>query len=106
MYFSSTKFFFFSVIVAATAPFLGLVISLVGAFNISALAIIFPAVADFCVNWDGGKGGFCLVLRDAFLVLFGILGMISGSYASLYGIVFKIQEQSTEIKRHFHYVFD
>lgn len=94
-------------VVAAAIPFLGLVISLVGALCISALAIVFPAVADFCVNWEEGKGGACLAIRDLLIVLFGILGLVAGSYVSLYGIVFKLHETTTlDLKRHFYYAFD
>lgn len=94
------------VIIASAAPFLGLVISLVGALNISALAIVFPALADICVNWEDGKGGVLLVIKNVLIMLFGILGLLAGTYASLYGIIFKIQEQNKQVGRHLRYVFE
>lgn len=88
--------YFVTVLVAATAPFLGLVIALVGALCVSALAIVFPALADMCVNWEDEKRGACLIIRNVFIILFGFVGLISGTYASLYGIVFESTKPGKE----------
>lgn len=91
--------------VASTAPFLGLIISLIGALCISVLAIIFPAIVDLCVNWDEEKGGVLLIIKDLMLVLFGLFGLLSGTYASLYGIIFKLQNDNDNIKQRLVEIF-
>lgn len=84
------------VVMGTAAPFLGLVISLLGALCVSALAIIFPAMADVCVNWEDRKGGACLVIRNVMIILFGIGGLIAGTYASVHGIIIESMKDSED----------
>lgn len=74
-------------------PFLGLIISFVGAFAISALAIVFPAIADLCVNWEDGKGSKWVLFKDVLIMLFGAVGLIAGTYVSIYEIVLEYRSK-------------
>lgn len=72
---------------AAAIPNLGAVISLVGAFSSSALALIFPPIIDTVVFWEDciGKKKWILV-KNIFIVLIGLAGFTFGTYASLMNI--------------------
>lgn len=81
----------FSVVLAATVPLLGLFISLVGAFCLSALGLAFPALMEICVMWPNKLGPAKIVLwRNIILVVFGIVGLLAGSYSSLSEIVIQL----------------
>lgn len=81
----------FLVILAATVPLLGLFISLVGAFCLSALGLAFPALMEICVMWPDKMGPARIVLwRNLILVIFGVVGLLAGSYSSLSEIVIQL----------------
>lgn len=85
------KTYFFLVILAATVPLLGLFISLVGAFCLSALGLAFPALMEICVMWPDKMGPAKIVLwRNLILVIFGVVGLLAGSYSSLSEIVIQL----------------
>ncbi|XP_012267231.2 proton-coupled amino acid transporter-like protein CG1139 [Athalia rosae] len=74
-------------IFAIAIPRLGLFISLFGAFCLSALGIAFPAIIEICVMWpDTGTANFYLI-KNVLLILFGIVGLLVGTYVSLNDIV-------------------
>lgn len=79
----------FAVLLAVAIPNLDLFISLIGALCLSALGIAFPAIIQQCTYWYHCKGlSFAIMtLRNVLLVVFGILGLIVGTYVSLKGIV-------------------
>ncbi|XP_022900024.1 proton-coupled amino acid transporter-like protein pathetic [Onthophagus taurus] len=76
--------------VAIAVPNLGGFISLVGAVCLSTLGLIFPAVIDLVTFYeDPGLGKYNWRLwKNTFLIVFGLIGFITGSYVSL-GEIFK-----------------
>lgn len=75
---------------AIAIPNLGPFISLAGAVCLSFLGLIFPAVIETVTYWDrpNGLGRFNWVLwKNMFLVMFGILGFLSGAYVSILDII-------------------
>lgn len=79
---------FITFALAIAIPNLGAVISLVGAFSSSALALIFPPLIEIITFWPGklGKNNWIL-WKDIAIVLFGFVGFIVGSYVSLLNIL-------------------
>ncbi|KAL0852335.1 hypothetical protein ABMA28_000538 [Loxostege sticticalis] len=79
-----------TVCIAIAIPNLGPFISLVGAVCLSFLGLIFPAVIETVTYWDrpNGLGRFNWVLwKNLFLISFGILGFLTGSYVSVLDII-------------------
>lgn len=68
---------------SALVPHLDLLISLIGAFASSFLALIFPAVLEIA-TFNCGK---VTLAKDWFIVLMGFVGFVTGTYASLVEIV-------------------
>jgi solute carrier family 36 (proton-coupled amino acid transporter) len=69
---------------AALIPNLSGIISLVGAFSSSALALIFPPFIEIVTFWPGKLGKYDWKLwKDIFIMIFGITGFVFGTYASL-----------------------
>lgn len=73
-----------------TIPLLGLVISLVGAFCLSALAYIFPAIMEMCVTWPNTS--VPTLCKDIFLLIFGIVGLVVGSGTAIYEMVLAMRK--------------
>lgn len=80
------NFFFFAVGIACAFPKLGPFISLVGAVCLSTLGLMFPAIIETITYWDEpGMGRLNWRLcKNVFLVTFGILGFVTGTWSSLY----------------------
>lgn len=79
-----------TLVIAIVNPHLGPFISLVGAVCLSFLGLIFPAVIETVTYWDrpNGLGRFRWVLwKNVFLICFGILGFLTGSYVSIIDII-------------------
>lgn len=79
-------------IVAGAVPKLDLFISLVGAFSSSCLALIFPPLFHLLVFWEDREDMSqrqigLWISKNAFISLFGILGFITGTYASVGQII-------------------
>ncbi|XP_025831950.1 proton-coupled amino acid transporter-like protein pathetic isoform X2 [Agrilus planipennis] len=73
---------------AAAIPNLGAVISLVGAFSSSALALIFPPLLEILTFWPDRLGKYKWIFwKDFFIAVFGFLGFILGSYVSVLNII-------------------
>lgn len=73
---------------AAAIPNLGAVISLVGAFSSSALALIFPPLIEIITFWPDRLGKYSWMLwKDVAIMLFGIAGFVVGSYVSIQNIL-------------------
>jgi proton-coupled amino acid transporter len=69
-------------------PNLGAVISLVGAVSSSTLALIFPPVIEIITFWHKGFGKYSWILwKDIFIMIFGLLGFVFGSYVSIWNII-------------------
>ncbi|VVC34124.1 Hypothetical protein CINCED_3A014349 [Cinara cedri] len=74
---------------AAAIPNLSAVISLVGSFSSSALALIFPPIIELMTFWDqcSGKEFVLMFIKDIVIVIIGFLGFGFGSYVSLWNII-------------------
>ena len=76
------------VLFAAAIPRLGLFISLFGAFCLSILGLAFPAIMELCVLWPDQLGpGNWILWKDVALVVFAIIGLVSGTYTSMRDII-------------------
>ncbi|XP_057655061.1 proton-coupled amino acid transporter-like protein pathetic [Diorhabda carinulata] len=79
---------FFTFIIAIAIPNLGAVISLVGAFSSSALALIFPPFVEIITFWPDCLGrNKWMLWKDISIILFGFIGFVVGSYTSLLNIL-------------------
>ncbi|XP_077301655.1 proton-coupled amino acid transporter-like protein acs [Arctopsyche grandis] len=75
-------------ILAIAIPRLSLFISLFGALCLSAMGIAFPAIMELCVAWPDKFGPYkWLLIKDVLLILFGLIGLVAGTYTSLVDIV-------------------
>ncbi|XP_057662150.1 proton-coupled amino acid transporter-like protein CG1139 isoform X1 [Diorhabda carinulata] len=75
-------------ILGITVPLLGLFISLVGAFCLSALGIAFPAIIEIAAYWPDRLGrGRWILWKDIALIIIGVVGLVAGSYSCIYEIV-------------------
>lgn len=73
---------------AAAIPNLGGVISLVGAFSSSALALIFPPIIEIITLWpDKYALSTWMLWKDVGIILFGVLGFVVGSYVSILNLL-------------------
>lgn len=70
---------------AAAVPDLGPFISLIGAVCLSTLGLMFPSVIEIVVYWsEPGLGRFYWRLwKNLLLILFGIVGFVTGTFVSL-----------------------
>ncbi|XP_037904186.1 proton-coupled amino acid transporter-like protein CG1139 isoform X3 [Hermetia illucens] len=74
----------FTFILAAIIPNIGAIISLVGAVSSSALALIAPPIIEIMTFYPCGWGRYNWVLwKDICILLFGLLGFVFGTYASV-----------------------
>ncbi|KAF5287223.1 hypothetical protein FQA39_LY16000 [Lamprigera yunnana] len=74
---------------ATAIPNLGAVISLVGAFSSSALALIFPPIIEIITFWPNEMGKYSWMLwKNIFIILFGFVGFIFGSYVSFLNVLY------------------
>ncbi|XP_030746004.1 proton-coupled amino acid transporter-like protein CG1139 isoform X2 [Sitophilus oryzae] len=78
-------------VLAMTVPLLGLFISLVGSFCLSALGIAFPAIIELCANWPENSNPKTLLFwKDMLLIVIGVVGLSAGSYSAIYAIAQKL----------------
>ena len=91
----------FAVTLAITVPRLALFISLFGALCLSALGIAFPAIIEICVLWPNRDFGPCMIMfiKNIFLIVFGLLGLVIGTYVSIVEIVRSFKWSSRAIFR-------
>lgn len=73
------------VAVAIAVPNLGPIISLVGALCFSTLGLLVPAVIESVTYWEYGLGW--RLWKNIFVILFALLALITGSYASILEII-------------------
>lgn len=80
---------FSSVSLAVAVPKLDLFISLVGAFCLSVVGMALPAFIDCLTYWNyySGFGFGLMVFKNTLLVLFGVFGLVVGTYTSLKTII-------------------
>ncbi|XP_050442267.1 proton-coupled amino acid transporter-like protein CG1139 isoform X2 [Adelges cooleyi] len=73
---------------AAAIPNLSAIISLVGSFSSSALALIFPPIIELMTFWEqtSGKEFTLMFIKDVSIIIIGLLGFGFGSYTSFWNI--------------------
>lgn len=78
-----------TVVLAIIIPNLGGFISLVGAVCLSMLGLIFPAVIELVTFYENpGLGRYNWRLwKNMFLVVFGLVGFVTGTYVSIQEIM-------------------
>ncbi|GFS96313.1 hypothetical protein NPIL_248052 [Nephila pilipes] len=88
--FLRTFLVFITFLMAIAIPNLDLLISLVGALASSSLALIFPPIIELCTVWNSNiskKKLRILIVKDVFIMVFGIFGSIIGTYTVIREIV-------------------
>lgn len=86
----------FTVVIAALVPNLGPIISLVGAISSSTLALIFPPIIEIITFCPDRLGRYRWILwKDIAIMIFGVLGFIFGSYASIMALLNPQPQAST-----------
>merc|ERR1712141_291217 len=72
---------------AATVPWLDLVVALLGAVNMSTLSIMAPAIIDTASNWSNlGKFNWILI-KNIVIFIVGFIGCVLGTYVALLDII-------------------
>lgn len=86
--------FFILVIVAIACPNLGPVISLVGALCLSFLGLILPSCIDLVTCWEepGLGRGYWRLWKNLAIIMFGILGLVTGVYSSVLDIIVQFNQ--------------
>ncbi|CAH1970311.1 unnamed protein product [Acanthoscelides obtectus] len=85
-----TSLVILTVVMAILIPNLGGFIGLVGAVCLSMLGMIFPSIIDLVTFYeDPGLGKYNWRLwRNGFLICFGLLGFVTGTYVSINEIIY------------------
>lgn len=87
-YVTRTILVFITFVFAIAIPNLGAVISLVGAFSSSALALIFPPFIEIITFWSEKQGLSKWILwKDILIIVFGFVGFAVGTYCSFMNIL-------------------
>lgn len=80
--------FLFQVAIAIAIPNILPLIGFIGAFCFSVLGIIAPAIIDMACFMDSGvKSNSWLKIKTAFLVILGLVILVSGSYYAILDII-------------------
>ncbi|XP_034255048.1 proton-coupled amino acid transporter-like protein CG1139 isoform X2 [Thrips palmi] len=76
-------------IFAVAVPNLGPIISLVGALSLSVVGIMLPALIQLSTFWyqTHGLAFKWLLTKNALLAVFAVIGLVSGTYASIVDII-------------------
>ncbi|GAB0092794.1 proton-coupled amino acid transporter-like protein CG1139 [Sergentomyia squamirostris] len=73
-----------TVLLAIAIPKLSFIISFFGAFCLSMLGITFPAIMEICIHYQDFDGrNYWNLILNIFLIIFGIMGFIAGSYVAI-----------------------
>ncbi|TMW44586.1 hypothetical protein DOY81_010334 [Sarcophaga bullata] len=93
-----------TIMMAYISPDISIVLPLVGSFCLTILGFVFPALMDLCVKYKDGYGRYYYVLvRDVFLISFGLLTSIIGSWVVSHNIRMKYgkkEEPSEKYRRY------
>ncbi|XP_078326492.1 neutral amino acid uniporter 4-like isoform X2 [Crassostrea virginica] len=74
--------------IAMVIPHLDLLIALIGALASSSLALIFPPIIELLtLSADDQRPSIVIILKDLAIMLLGLLGCITGTYAAIQGII-------------------
>jgi len=79
---------------AATVPWLDLLVSLLGAVKMSTLSLMAPALIDSAAHWNSDSGALFIYrsIKNCVVFLIGFLACIVGTYISTMEIVHNFQE--------------
>merc|ERR1712018_464006 len=72
---------------AATVPWLELVVALLGAVKMSTLSLMAPAIIDTASNWSNLGRFRWILVKNVIIFLVGFVGCIMGTYVALHDIV-------------------
>lgn len=88
-YFLENYTLLFIVLLAVAIPNLELFISLFGALCLSALGLVFPALIQLFTYWKqiSGLTKVLMILKNAVIVIIGLIGLFVGTYTSLSEII-------------------
>uniref|UniRef100_A0A0R3RM79 Aa_trans domain-containing protein n=1 Tax=Elaeophora elaphi TaxID=1147741 RepID=A0A0R3RM79_9BILA len=78
--------------IAELIPHLALFISFIGAFSGSSMALLFPPFIDLLISHSRGKLVRKVWIIDLTLILFALVGLVTGTYTALVEIFKKIAE--------------
>lgn len=86
---SYISFYFFAVLLAVAIPKLDLFISLFGAFCLSLLGIILPAVIESLVfvKTKSGFSKFMIIVKNSLFIIFGLSALVIGTSTTVSAIV-------------------
>lgn len=75
--------------IAVAIPQIGPFMSLIGAVCLSTLGLMFPSIIEMVTYWDRpGMGTYNWRLwKNIFLIVFGIIGFLTGTYVSIIEII-------------------
>jgi len=84
-----------TVLLAIAVPTIGPFIGLIGALCFSLLGLIIPVLIEIVTYWDKGFGAYNWVMvKNVFVLAFGFLALIFGSYTSILDIINVYSPQS------------
>ena len=74
---------------AATVPWLDLLVSLLGAVRMSTLSLMAPALIDSAAHWNEDTGGVFVYrcVKNSIVFVIGFLACVVGTYISTMEIV-------------------
>ncbi|XP_014242308.1 proton-coupled amino acid transporter-like protein pathetic [Cimex lectularius] len=73
-----------TVLLAVAVPTIGPFLGLLGAFCFSLLGLLIPAVIEIVTFWEKGVGpGRWILWKNIFVLIFGLLALVFGSYTSI-----------------------
>lgn len=70
-------------------------ISLVGAVSSTALALIFPPILELVLVSQSQGTHKWVYMKNAFIILVGLIGFATGTYASVLSIINKYQKENS-----------
>ncbi|CAG9855731.1 unnamed protein product [Phyllotreta striolata] len=74
-------------VLAEAIPFLNHFISLVGSVSSTALCLVFPVVLDLVMKFSHEELTPYIIVKDVFILLISLLGMITGGFESINSII-------------------
>merc|ERR1712071_155178 len=77
---------------AIAIPLLDLFITLVGAVGCTALALVVPPMIHLMVFWKSLSK--VVIAKNFCIIVFGIIGAITGTYSSIYAIIDALYQDS------------
>ena len=88
----------FPVGLAATVPWMDLLVSLISCLTCSFLSIMVPALIDMAISWntESGTKFWLRLVKNTILFIVGFLALIIGSYISVMDIVKKFNSGPEE----------